>query len=996
MEIERKKIITTTIVVAFSLLISLFFAESMFFRKQIESISNLTHKLYDQPLTVSNKSIECSLTITKIHRSMKDIVLFPETINVVSKIEEVNTLEEKVYSDLGIIREKILGEKGTQLINEAYILFKQWKPIRDDVIFRVVQKDLEYAALVTKEDGAEHVAKMESKMFELNQYARNKAADFLNQTIIEESKIKKISRNLLIAGTLLSLIVGIFTITIALKSENKLIQNEHRHRIIFKNSPLGLIRFSAEGKIINLNQKFADLMGSSKDKLLSFNTAEKSSFSMRSALKKALKGKKSLYEDKYTVTGGRTIDMRVMFNPVDPGAESTEVIAALEDITDRKKTEKALQENEKRLNTIFQSVQSGIMLVDAETHKVIDINPTALKMLEATKESVVGHECHGHVCPAEKGECPITDLGKEVDNSERALITTRGEKISILKTVTQITINDRPCLLECFVDISQQKKVEEQLLAAKNAAEEATRSKAAFLSNMSHEIRTPMNGVIGMTELLRGTELDSEQQDYVNTVQVSGESLMTIINDILDYSKIEAGKVELDSIKFSLRKVLEDIADLSALKIQEKSLEYCTIIHPSVPLFFIGDPGRLRQIFINLIGNALKFTEKGEIVVSAKVIEENDKEFKLHFSVRDTGIGIPANKKDMLFESFSQVDASTTRKYGGTGLGLTISKELSKLMGGMISVDSEEGKGSTFSFTAVLQKLSSSQEKEKIIKQDIKDKRILIVDDNKTNRFVLREDLKLWRCRYDEAENGTKALEKLKRGADEKDPFDIAIVDMQMPGMDGETLGAKIRNSPDLCITKLVMLTSVGARGDVQRLGKIGFSAYLNKPVKQSNLYDCLTSIDHDNNKEDKDEPAKIITQHTIAESHDPGARILLAEDNFINQKVALGALKKIGILADAVSNGVEALEALEKIKYDIVLMDCQMPEMDGYQATGEIRNKNSKVLNHDIPIIALTANAMQEDREKCMNAGMSDYLTKPVKRHDLSQMLKKWLKLKK
>jgi two-component system, sensor histidine kinase and response regulator len=643
---------------------------------------------------------------------------------------------------------------------------------------------------------------------------------------------------------------------------------------------------------------------------------------------------------------------------------------------------------------LFQSVvastSDAVYVKDQDGHYLM-ANPAYLKDFGRPWEELSGRTA-SQVYGSEDGE-PISTLEQQVMESGKSQVveeTVRAIGQTYLSNVSPFLQQDGSVagIIGISRNITERKQAERQqaelviqLEKARIQAEAASQAKSSFLANMSHEIRTPMNGIMGMTDLVLDTELSDEQRDYVNTVKVSAESLLNVINDILDFSKIEAGKLDIEETVFSPEELMGESMKVMAFRAHQKNLELVYDLAGDVPAALCGDPFRLRQVLTNLVGNAVKFTERGEISITVQQEQVKEDCVTLHFLVRDTGVGISEDRLASIFQEFTQADNSTTRKYGGTGLGLTISERIVGLMGGRIWVDSSPGLGSTFHFTAVFKIGAAKPVSDDASPELLRNMSALIVDDNETNRKVLDRILRTWTMQPTCVADGVNALAEMELACAKNTPFKLVIIDGHMPGMDGFELVARIRQDPRMVGSMVMMLTSSEQRGDTDRCRELGISAYLIKPIRRQDL---LKSVLH---ALGADESKKSPLLNGPARSLGTALHILLAEDNQVNQRVAVRMLEKEGHTVSTVANGIEAVKACQASDFDLILMDIQMPEMDGLEATARIRALQQLGGKH-VPIVAMTAHAMQADRDRCLRGGMDGYITKPVNRKNLIEIV--------
>ena len=800
------------------------------------------------------------------------------------------------------------------------------------------------------------------------------------------------SRPIILEGKLIGALVSFQDISERKKNEKFIRQTQERLNLALDGSNLALWDWDIANDRMYLSDRWSLMMGGQRQETR-IDTAQlfelvhpQDKQPLKEHLGAALKGLSEFYSIEFRVkrndgswswvhTHGKVVER-------DAAGRALRMTGTNADITERKQAEEALHKSETKLRTLYDSTSDAVMLLDEKGF--FDCNKATLQMFGCASLEDFCSKHPADFSPEkqpdgmdsmvlssqkiytamEKGSNRFEWVHKRVDNGQifDAEVLLNGMQLDG-RTILQATVRD----------ITERKSAEMELRLAKEAAEQAVKIKGDFLANMSHEIRTPMNGIIGMTELALDTQLTPEQREYLSLVKSSSDSLLGIVNDILDFSKIESGKLDIENIEFSLEHMLNETLKAQAAHAHRKNLELLLHVAPDVPDRLLGDPGRLRQVIVNLVSNAIKFTESGEVEVSVRRLEgTSEARTRVHFSVRDTGIGIPREKFKAVFDSFSQADTSTTRKYGGTGLGLTISAQLVELMGGRIELESEVGKGSNFHFTLQMNTASIAPFANYQHTGNVAGMSVLVADDNATNRMLLQEILRSWKMLPTVVESGVAALDELERAAQSGKPYQMALLDVQMPGMNGFDLAERIRRHPDHVRATVMMLTSEGQRGHASRCRELGIASYLMKPVSPSELLDAIMTALGDQPRQ----PA-LITRHSLRENRNK-LNLLLAEDNLVNQTLATRLLEKIGHRITIANNGVEAVRHYQNGQFDAIIMDVDMPEMNGYEATERIRDIEKATGQH-IPIVAMTAHAMQGAREECLRHGMDGYLTKPI-----------------
>jgi two-component system, sensor histidine kinase and response regulator len=777
------------------------------------------------------------------------------------------------------------------------------------------------------------------------------------------------------------------------RTQDALKNSEMFYQTLVESLPQNILRKDTKGRFVFANQKFCaslghplnEVLGKTDSDFFPPHLAEK--YHRDDLRVMSTRQPVDTIEANQTLQGDR-IYVHVIKTPLyDATGNVVGIQGIFWDVTERKKTEEALAYERDLLRALLDNIPDRIYFKDVKSRFLRVSNSMARRLGLKDATEVMGKTDFDFYPKAladefHADEQRIILTGQPLINKLERIVDHDGKET--WASVTKVPLYNRSGSVTGIIgisrDVSKLKEAEVALEQARDAALETARIKSEFLANMSHEIRTPMNAITGMTDLLRDTTLDEEQREFVDTIRGSTDTLLGIINDILDFSKIEAGKLSIETLDFDLRELIEDTVEMLAQRAQAKRVELVYVIDDDVPTRLRGDGRRVGQVLANLLSNAVKFTERGEVVVRVAKVHEKSDSVRIRLSVTDTGIGIPSKTLPLIFKAFTQADGSTTRKYGGTGLGLAISKQLVEAMKGQISVESSAGQGSTFWFELPFEKQPKDTEPDDAL-PDFRRLRVLVVEDNATNRGTLQHQLDRWKIRSGTATDATEALKEMRAAATSGDPYTIVLIDMQMPGMDGMTLARAIRTEPNLPSARVLLLTPFGQRLDPELMDETGISQCLIKPLKQSRLLDALVNTTPKSSPRAAGVPSEGVAPPSAMQKNREPLRILLAEDNAVNQKLALRQLQKLGYAAQAVGNGAEVLQEVERFPYDVILMDCQMPEMDGYEVTQRIREFERKSAGQRAPayIIAVTAHALEGDRERCLSAGMNDYLTKPL-----------------
>ena len=774
-------------------------------------------------------------------------------------------------------------------------------------------------------------------------------------------------------------------------------EDEHRRQReylegILQNSPVAILTLDIEQRIVSCNPAFSRLFGYSQAEILGkpldplladeatrLEAEDFTSLSSRGQVVHAVTRRR--HKDR------RLIDVELFGVPIMVDGAQIGAVGLYHDLTHLKKAQAETESQKQYWETLVQNSPVAIVILDLD-ERVVSCNPAFEGLFGYACSDVIGRPIDALIT-ADNGEraeaAAYTEQAMRGETAHGIVRRRRkdGSTVDVELFGLPVRVDgQRVGVVGMYHDISD-------LVRARQVAEETDRAKSEFLANMSHEIRTPMNGVIGMLELALDTQLSDEQRDFLTAAHESAEALLTLLNDILDFSKIEAGRLELEEISFNLRTLVDGVAETLSHRAEAKALELACDIHDDCPVFVRGDPGRVRQILVNLVGNAIKFTDSGEVVIRVAKEAGSEDQPVVRFTVADTGIGIPHDHQATIFNRFVQVDGSTTRKYGGSGLGLAISRELVERMGGQVHVESESGKGSTFWFTLPFVQESAPVRAPLAAPHEMAGLRVLVVDDNATSRLIMTTTLMGLGCRVEGAASGPEALDTLRSAASGGTPFRVAFLDMQMPEMDGEETLRLIKQDPHIGEVLVIILTSMGTRGDASRLQALGCAGYLLKPIRGFQVSEALAAVLGWTKLPEELKAGRLVTRHTLTEQKD--VHILLAEDNPINSKLAVALLARVGYTVDTVENGAQAVAAVRKDPYSLVLMDVQMPEMDGFEATQLIREMQAGGTR--TPIIALTAHAMKGDRERCLEAGMDDYISKPLQPEELYAAIERWTK---